>query len=770
MATDATVLTQQLQVSGMHCASCSNIITKRIKQLPGVESIAVNVATDQAIVTYDPKQVSVEKMNVAVQPLGYALKNSHASATPTSHGNMTTVEHAAHHGLGQSKAEKLEELARAKMKVLFVLPITALVFVIMLWEIGAALFAGIPSVPIPMPVLKSFAFIFATIFLFWIGQPFLIAVGRGFKYRVANMDTLIGIGTLTAYIYSSVVFLFPSIQESWQLPETLYFDVTIVVIGFVTLGKYLEARSKLKTGEAIEKLLTLQAKTALVLKSGREVELPISEVQLGDIVVVKPGVKIPIDGVIIEGESAIDESMVTGESMPKDKKVGDAVIGATINKQGHLAIRVTKVGTDTLLAQIVKLVESAQGSKAPIQNLADVVSAKFVPTVLVIAIVALVLWLTIGSYFLGFSQALTFGLLAFVGVLVIACPCALGLATPTAIIVGVGKGASNGILIKNAESLEKLHTITTVVFDKTGTITTGQPTVTDRIPLDSTTTQAELLKLAASVESKSQHPVASAILQKAVQESIELVPVAQFVETEGVGVEGMINDKHIVIRKPQPLEVQQPGISELQAAGKTVVVVTQVNKLIGALAISDVVKPSAVAMIAKLHSLKLQTILLTGDSQAAGDFIGRQIGFDRVIGHVLPQDKARIIAKLQSTGAVVAMAGDGINDAPALTQADIGIAMASGTDIAIESADITLLGGDIAKIPQAITLSKATIRTVKQNLFWAFIYNSVGIPLAAGLFYPLFGIFLNPMLAGLAMALSSVSIVTNSLLLKRIKL
>lgn len=768
MAESSKIQSEQLRVSGMHCASCSNIITKRIKKLPGVNDFAINVATENATVEYDAGQVTLNQMNDAVTPLGYFLRS--VAEPMIDHSKMSPDEHAAHLGLTQSKSEKLAELAAAKTKVLFAVPITALVFFIMLWEIGAKLFAGIPSLPIPMSVLNTFAFVLASIFLFWIGKPFLLAVGRGLKYRVANMDTLIGIGTLTAYVYSSIVFLFPSIQEALQLPETLYFDVTIVVIGFVTLGKYLEARSKLKTGEAIEKLLTLQAKTALVLKDGVEVEVPIASVQVGDVVIVKPGAKIPIDGVILKGESAIDESMVTGEPLPKDKKVGDQVIGATINKQGHLTIQVTKVGAETMLAQIVKLVESAQGSKAPIQNLADKVSAVFVPTVLAIAILSLVLWLTVGTYFLGFSQALSFGLLAFVGVLVIACPCALGLATPTAVIVGVGKGASSGILIKNAESLEKLHSVTMVVFDKTGTITSGQPTVTDVVVLDPQLTESTLLQLAASIEHESQHPLAGAIVERARQDALELLPVQKFVETEGVGVTGSIAGKHITVHKPKPAESQLPAVAALEKAGKTVTIITRANQPIGALAISDVIKPTALAMIEKLHELKLQTVLLTGDTQQAGEYIGAQIGVDRVIGHVLPQDKAQLIKDLQSEGAVVAMAGDGINDAPALSQADVGIAMASGTDIAIESADITLLSGDIAKIPQAISLSKATIRTIKQNLFWAFIYNIVGIPLAAGLFYPLFGVFLNPMFAGLAMALSSVSVVTNSLLLKKVRL
>lgn len=762
--------TEKLVVKGMHCASCSSIITKKIKKMPGVTDCDINVATEQATISFDPAHVSVADMNAVVNPLGYSLKNTDAAVMPASHGNMNADEHAAHLGLSQSKAEKLEELAQAKTKVEFVLPVTLLIFFLMMWDIASRLLEFIPNLPLPMSLFNTLSFILATVVLFWVGKPFIEAVGRGIVHRVANMDTLIGIGTLTAYIYSSVIFLFPAVQALLQLPKALYFDVAIVVIGFVTLGKYLEARSKLRTGEAIEKLMTLQAKTAIVLKNGQEVEVPISEVAVGDLIIVKPGAKVPVDGVIVEGESALDESMVTGEPLPRDKKPGDVVIGATLNKQGHLTIQATKVGSETLLAQIIKLVETAQGSKAPIQNLADTISAVFIPIVLVIAVVSLVLWLTVGAAFVGFTQALSFGLLAFVGILVIACPCALGLATPTAIIVGVGKGASNGILIKNAESLEKLHKVSVVVFDKTGTITSGKPTVTDIIPLDADLTEDRVLQLAASIEKKSQHPLASAVVEKAAHSIVKLLPVQKFTEREGVGVEGVIDGSKISIRKPLKDENKLPAIAKLEAEGKTVILVLVEKKAVGVLAISDVIKPAAAAMITALHQLKVRTVLLTGDNQRAAEYIGKQIGIDRVIAQVMPQDKARVIKELQEDGSVVAMAGDGINDAPALTQADVGIAMASGTDIAIESADITLLGGDIAKIPQAISLSKATIRTIKQNLFWAFIYNIVGIPLAAGAFYPLFGIFLNPVFAGLAMALSSVSVVSNSLLLKQKKL
>jgi Cu2+-exporting ATPase/Cu+-exporting ATPase len=640
----------------------------------------------------------------------------------------------------------------------------------MIWDIIGQFSLSIPKQPIPMPLFNTISFLLATIILFWVGKPYLEAVVRFIKYRVANMDSLVGIGTLTAYIYSTTAFLFPQIRSFLSLPEYTYFDVVIVVTGFITLGKYLEARSKLKTGQAIEKLLNLQAKTALVKRGSKEIEIPISQVQVGDILIVKPGAKVPVDGIIMEGSSSIDESMINGEPLPKDKQKGDYVIGATINKQGSFTFKASKVGADTMLAQIVRLVEDAQGSKANIQNLADKISSVFIPVVLVLAIITFIVWVTAGSYFLGFTSSLSFGLLSFVGILVIACPCALGLATPTAIIVGVGKGAEKGILIKNAQSLEKLHEITVLVFDKTGTITNGKPTITDIMVLDPAFTKDTLLQLAASLEKKSQHPLASAVVEKAKVLKINLLEASSFKENEGVGVEGLIDKKTIRIRKPKGKDVNIPKLEKLQSEGKTVIIVEVNNKAVGAFAISDTIKEGAREVIGKLHKLNIKTVMLTGDNNKAAQYIGKQLGLDNVRAEVLPKDKSDIIKELQENGDKVAMVGDGINDAPALTQADIGIAMATGTDIAIESSDITLLGGDISKIPLAFKLSKATIRTIKQNLFWAFIYNIVGIPLAAGVLYPMFGIFLNPVFAGMAMALSSVSVVSNSLLLKRVRI
>ena len=580
------------------------------------------------------------------------------------------------------------------------------------------------------------------------------------------MDTLIGIGTLTAYVYSIIITLLPQVRIAMNLPEYTYFDVTIVVIGFVILGKYAEAKAKLQTGEAIEKLLGLQAKTALVSRDDTEVEIPLSEVVVGDIVIVKPGAKIPVDGEMISGRSSIDESMITGEPIPVDKNVGDTVIGATINKQGSFRFRATKIGSETVLAQIITMVENAQGSKAPIQALADRISSIFVPVVLGVASAALVTWLTVGSSALGFPVALSYGILSFVGVLVIACPCALGLATPTAIIVGVGKGAQYGILIRNAEALEKLSGVDTVVLDKTGTITKGKPEVTDIIVLDKNRDTKDILRIAASVENLSEHPLAEAIVKKAHEQEIEIGVAEHFAAMEGVGVTAVFEGKNISVNKPTKADTEKSDIRELQAQGKTVVIVNVDGKSIGLIALSDTLKNEAIDTIASLHAQGIKVAMLTGDNQLAAQYIADQAHIDTVIAEVLPQQKEEEIRKLQKAGAHVAMVGDGINDAPALVRADVGIAMGTGTDVAIESAGITLLGGDMSKLSKAIKLSKITMRGIKQNLFWAFVFNVVGIPLAAGAFYPLFGWLLNPVFAGLAMAFSSAAVVSNSLRIK----
>lgn len=754
----------------MHCASCSTIITNKVSKLDGVEYLDVNVATEKAKVSFDPEKVSISDMNNEIGKLGYSFVEHDMDMNNADMERMKGMDHSMHTGLGQSKDDKMKELLVMQSKTYFVLPIALLTFVLMMWDIGARLFESIPNFPIPMAMFNVISMIMASVVMFWIGQPFLQGVVRFARYRVANMDTLIGIGTFAAYIYSAIITLLPQVRIALQLPEYTYFDVTIVVIGFVIFGKYLEARSKIRTGEAIEKLLGLQAKTALLWRDGAEVEVPVSEVRIGDIVIVKPGAKIPVDGVIVEGSSSIDESMITGESIPVDKGVGDSIIGATINKQGNIRFKATKIGSDTLLAQIIKMVEEAQGSKAPIQALADKISSVFVPIVLGIAVLSLVLWIVLGSSSLGLATAFSYGLLSFVGTLVIACPCALGLATPTAIIVGVGKGAEHGILIRNAEALEKLNAIDTIVLDKTGTITKGSPVVTDVVVLDTAWQSSEMVAVAASVEKLSEHPLAEAIVSYASLQNLALKDVLEFSALEGVGVKGIIDGKNIVVHKPSKEDKELVAIKSLQEQGKTVVIVSVDESQVGLIALSDTLKDEARSAIDSLHKKGIKVVMLTGDNTPAANYIAKQVGIDIVIAEVLPQEKAGKIKSLQESGARVAMVGDGINDAPALVQADVGIAMGTGTDIAIESAGITLLGGDISKISKALSLSKMTMRGIKQNLFWAFIFNVIGIPLAAGVFYPIFGWLLNPAFAGLAMAFSSVSVVSNSLRIKTKKL
>lgn len=782
-----------IPVKGMHCASCANIIERRLKKLEGVEICEVNYATEKAKVEYDPAKVDYDKMNTEIKKLGYELKpvakqpdshimpngmmmsgSMHAGHNMMDHEGMSGMDHSAHLGLNQSKEEKLAELADFRNKALFALPISLLMFVIMFWDIADRLFDWVGPLPYPMELLNVVLLIIATPFMFWIGRIFIEGAIRFFRYGAANMDTLVGIGTLTAYGYSTLVTLFPPIADALGAEPHTYFDVTIVVIGFIILGKYLEASSKLRTGEAIEKLLGMQAKTALVERDGKEAEIPVEQVVVGDIVIVKPGQKIPVDGSIISGASAVDESMITGESIPVEKQIGDTVIGSTINKTGAFKFKATQVGSETMLAQIVKLVEEAQGSRAPIQKLADQISGIFVPVVLGLAVITLLIWLTAGTYFLGFDSALSLGLLSFVGILIIACPCALGLATPTAIIVGTGLGASKGILIKDAEALETLHKAKVLVFDKTGTLTKGKPEVTDVVMLSDGLDQDKLIQIAASIEKQSEHPLAEAIVRRASE--LKLIDIDKFDSIQGKGVVAELEGKKYAIGN-QKIAEQFAKLDEktidaahnLAKLGKTPMYIIEDTQVVGIIAVADVIKEETKEVISELHRLGIKLIMLTGDHKETANAIANQLGIDEVRAEILPEDKANIVKDLQQEG-IVAMVGDGVNDAPALAQANVGIAMGTGTDVAIESADITLLKGDLKKLLQAIKLSRATLSTIKQNLFWAFFYNIVGIPLAAGLFYPFFGILLNPAFAGAAMALSSVSVVSNSLRLRSTKL
>ncbi len=742
---------RQLRVTGMHCASCATIIGQRLSKLPGIQNVSVNYATEKASIDYDPSKVSLAGMNAETNKLGYSLIDQSAETQTT----PPTV------------SQETDDLINLKNKALFALPLALLVFLLMMWDIAGRTMAAIPILPLPMELFNIIGLLLSSVMLFWIGQPFLKGFFNFLRFRVANMDTLIGLGTLVAYVYSLAITLLPQLKTIFNLPDYTYFDVTIVVIGFVVFGKYLEARSKNSTGEAIKQLFSLQAKSALLWRDGQEIEVPISEVIIGDTIIVKPGAKIPVDGKISEGKTSIDESMVSGEALPVDKGPGDHVIGATINKQGSFRFIATKIGNDTFLSQIIRFVEEAQGSRAPIQAMADRISAIFVPTVLGIALLSLLAWLTIGTATIGFSAALSYGILSFVGVLVIACPCALGLATPTAIIVAVGKGASHGILIRNAEALEKLSSITTVVMDKTGTITSGQPRLSDIIPLHDSWNEQRIIQFSASLERLSEHPLATAITAVAKERHLSLITTSDFRSQEGVGVSGQLEGLAVSIRKPTRNDnAWKNRLAPLQAQGKTVVILEVDNQPVGLLALSDTIKPTAAQAVAALQARHIEVIMLTGDNRAAAEYIAAQAGITNIVAEVLPHEKAGKIKELQNQGKKVAMAGDGINDAPALAQADVGIAMATGTDIAIESAGITLLHGDITKLVHAFTLSHATMRTIKQNLFWAFMYNVIGIPLAAGLFYPLWGITLNPVFAGLAMAISSVSVIGNSLRLK----
>lgn len=753
--------TKTFQVKGMHCASCSNIIKRKLEKLDGVTSCTVNFGTEKAEVAYDAGSVDLSQMNEQISKLGYALQAETIDAVASPSENI-------------AKLEKEKELENLKHKTEFAMPIAAVVFIGMIWELLSHRVTFLPPFPLSMDSFNLISFILATPIMFWIGKPFIDGVVRFIRYRAANMDTLVGIGTLIAYTYSSLILLFPAFKELLNAPDGLYYDVTIVVIGFITLGKYLEARSKLKTGEAIEKLLGLAAKNALVLRDGKELSLPIDQVVVGDILLVKPGQKIPVDGIIVDGKSSIDESMITGEPIPVDKEINDVVIGATVNKQGSLKVKATQVGNDTMLAQIIKMVESAQGSKAPIERIADKVSGVFVPIVLVFAVIMLLVWVIVGSQFLPLQTAVSLGLISFVGILVIACPCAMGLATPTAVIVGVGKAAQNGILIKNAESLEKFNGINFVIMDKTGTITKGEPAITDIKPVGKHQIK-ESLQLLASLEAHSEHPLAMAVVERAKNDKLSTLQVKDFEAIEGKGLRGSIQGTeyyagNLKLAADLGITVDEKLIKIFASHGKTPVVLMAKKKVIAYIGIADTIKDDAVEAVQKLHKLGIKVAMLTGDNHRTAEYIAKQVGIDRVIAEVLPGDKANEVKKLQQEGYKVAMVGDGINDAPALATADVGVAMGTGTDVAIESAGITLLGGHISKLPKAINLSRSTMRVIKQNLFWAFFYNIIGIPVAAGALYPFLGIMLSPAIAGAAMAFSSVSVVTNSLLLKRHKI
>ena len=739
-----------LKLRGMSCAPCAGNIEEAIRSVPGVEACNVNFGAEQASVSYNPSQTDVAVIQDAVDAAGY-------SALPMQDDVLAPEDDA-------ERRERQAENRKLTRKVWVSGIISA---VIVIGSLPAMTGLPIPFIPMWLhhPWLQL---VLTTPVLFWAGSGFYINAWKALKRHTATMDTLVAIGTGAAYLYS----LFPTFLPQWFISQGLkpdvYFEAASVIIALLLLGRLLENRAKGQTSEAIRKLMGLQAKMARVIRKGREVDIPIAEVVLGDVILVRPGEKIPVDGEIVEGSSTIDEAMVTGESVPVKKQPGDEVIGATINKTGSFKFRATRVGKDTFLAQIVKLVQQAQGSKAPIQRLADHVTGWFVPVVIAIAIATFIIWYNI-------MGNVTMALITTVGVLIIACPCALGLATPTSIMVGTGKGAENGILIKGADSLELAHKLQTIVLDKTGTITQGKPTVTDFVTVNGTANgnELKLLRLAASVERNSEHPLAEAVVQYAQSQGVELTDSQDFEAIAGSGVQGYVSNQWVKIgthRWMNELAIDTRSLQQqwdrLEYLGKTVIWIAVNGKVEAIMGIADAVKPSSLVAIRALQKMGLEVVMLTGDNRRTAEVIAREVGLKRVFAEVRPDQKAATVEKLQSEGKIVAMVGDGINDAPALAQADVGMAIGTGTDVAIAASDITLISGDLQGIVTAIQLSRATIRNIKQNLFFAFIYNVAGIPIAAGILFPLFGWLLSPIIAGAAMAFSSVSVVTNALRLR----
>jgi Cu+-exporting ATPase len=725
-----------IPISGMHCASCAQNIEKTLKKLNGVSNANVNFATEKAIVEFDENIINENEINNAIEQLGYKVIKEF------------------HHEEGLIDKEK--EAREKEIKNLKILFTISLIFSIPI------LILSFPELfNITIPYQNIILLILTTPVQFIVGYRFYKSAFFAFKAKTANMDTLIAVGTSAAYFYSTLAALTPFFGNY------TYFDTSAIIITFIILGKLLEAITKGRASDAIKKLIGLQPKTATVIRKGKEMQVSIKDVLVGDIIIVKPGQKIPVDGIVIDGLSSVDESMISGESIPVEKKKGDEVIGGTINKHGSFKFKAIKIGKDMVLSQIIKLVEEAQGSKAPIQRLADKVSSYFVPTVIVIAILSFLFW------YLIFRQSFVFSLNIFIAVLIIACPCALGLATPTAIMVGTGKGAENEILIKNAEALENAHKLTTIVFDKTGTLTKGKPEVTDILPLNKLD-KKEILKYAAISEKGSEHPLAEAIINEAKEKKMKIPDASFFKAILGYGILAKYDKKTILfgnrnLMKKYKIRTDylEEKIMHLENEGKTVMILALNGKVIGLIAVADTLKEFSKKAIQKLHKMDKEVIMITGDNKRTADAIAKQLGIDYALAEVLPEDKEREIEKLQKKGKIVAMVGDGINDAPALAKADIGIALGAGTDVALETGQIVLIKNDLRDVVTAIDLSNYTIKKIKQNLFWAFFYNSIGIPIAAGLLYPFTGFLLNPMIAGAAMAFSSVSVVSNSLLMKR---
>jgi len=739
-----------LTISGMHCASCAANIENALKQEAGIKSANINFASEKLYLEFDPIEISIARIQKIIEKSGYGAIEEAAEE-----------EMRDHH-----KEAKIQEVRKFKKRF-----ISALIFSFPIIYMAMGEMIGLPMPTIfenygTIIQLTLATAVIASCFNIWTsGSKKLLRLSP-------NMDTLIFIGTAVAYFYSLTISVL--VFLGIKIEAYLYYESAALILVFISLGKYLEAVTKGKTSEAIKKLIGLQPKEAAIIKDNEEIKIPISEVKIGDIILVKPGEKIPVDGIVIDGYSGVDEKAITGESIPVEKKKGDEVIGATINKTGVLKFKVTRVGKDTMLAQIIKIVEEAMGSKAPIQLLADKVSFYFVPSVIGLAILSFVIWLLLG-------QPLTFALTVFVAVLIIACPCALGLATPTAVMMGTGLAAKNGILIKSGQALEIARDVNIIVFDKTGTLTRGEPSVTDVIQVKDEISENSILQIAGSVEKNSEHPLAQAIINKAKERKINLSEVKNFQAIPGHGVSADLENlpadrqgKKILFgtRKLMTNNQINPGLIEekmivLEEQGKTAMILAQDKEIIGIIAVADTLKDYSKEAVKMLHKMGKKVAIITGDNKRVGQAIAQQVGIDRVLAEVLPQEKSAEIKKLQNKGNIVAMVGDGINDAPALAQADLGIALGSGTDVAMETGEIVLIKDDLRDVIMAIDLSKYTLNKIKQNLFWAFFYNIVGIPVAAGILYPLTGWLLNPAVAAAAMAFSSVSVVSNALLMKR---
>ena len=744
---------ETLPILGMTCASCVSRVEKALRTPPGVLRAEVNLATEKATVTYLPGQATRQDLVDAVRGAGYDVVEPAPGAGEAAVAAAADAEEAA-------RAAAYHTL---KLKVAVGFALSIFIF---LGTMQPHWFPFLPAWMHDGYLLWGLA----SIVQFWVGRQFYTTAWAALKHGTTTMNTLVAMGSSAAYLYSVLGLLFPAFFEHQGLGEPMYFDSSAFIITLILTGRLLEARAKGQTGAAIKALIGLQPRTARVVRDGVETDVPVAEVLVGDRIVVRPGEKVPVDGVVEEGSSPVDESMLTGEPIPVGKHPGDEVIGATLNTTGSFTLRATKVGSETALAQIVRLVQQAQGTKPPIARLADVIAAWFVPAVIAIATVTLVVWLVWGP-----QPALNYALLNFVAVLVIACPCALGLATPTAIMVGTGKGAENGVLIRDGAALETAHKLDVVVLDKTGTLTEGKPRVTDVVPFDGADGAAPpldedgLLRLVAGAERGSEHPLAAAILAEADARGVETPRATAFEAIAGHGIRAVV-DGHTVVAGNERLAGDAGERAALLAGqGKTVVSVLVDDVPAGAIAVADTLKPSSAAAVGRLRQLGLDVVMLTGDQEATARAIAAEAGIDHVIAGVLPQQKAAEVATLQHDGSRVAMVGDGINDAPALAQADVGMAIGTGTDVAMEASDVTLVSGDLGGVTTAVQLSRATIRTVKQNLFWAFAYNVALIPLAAGAFYPAFGILLSPIWAAAAMGLSSVTVVSNSLRLRRFR-